>query len=124
MSTVRPNLQGFSFIREDVKDLIASTGFAVITSKECNNEFLFQYLFSTGISKQFYQLLVGSNYPAINSFDVKKLKLLYHLPHEQKAIAHVLGLMDSAINTNSQLIAKKELQKKWLMQNLLTGKKR
>jgi type I restriction enzyme S subunit len=43
---------------------------------------------------------------------------------EQKAIAHVLGLMDSAINTNNRLIAQKELQKKWLMQNLLTGKKR
>lgn len=43
---------------------------------------------------------------------------------EQKAIAHVLGLMDTAINKNNQLIAKKELRKKWLMQNLLTGKKR
>jgi type I restriction enzyme S subunit len=43
---------------------------------------------------------------------------------EQKAIAHVLGLMDSAINTNNQLIAQKELQKKWLMQNLLTGTQR
>ncbi|MCU0472099.1 MAG: restriction endonuclease subunit S [Bacteroidales bacterium] len=124
MSTVRPNLQGFSFIRDDVKDLIVSTGFAVITAKKCNNEFLFQYLFSTGISKQFYQLLVGSNYPAINSSDVKKLKLPIPPLPEQKAIAHLLGLMDSAIYTNNQLIAKKELQKKWLMQNLLTGKKR
>jgi type I restriction enzyme S subunit len=32
--------------------------------------------------------------------------------------------MDSAINTSNQLIARKGLQKKWLMQNLLTGKKR
>jgi len=124
MSTVRPNLQGFSFIRDDVKDLIASTGFAVITAIKCNNEFLFQYLFSTGISKQFYQLLVGSNYPAINSSDVKKLKLPVPPFPEQKAIAHVLGLMDSAINANNQLISKKELQKKWLMQNLLNGEKR
>lgn len=124
MSTVRPNLQGFSFISDDVKKLIASTGFAVITAKKCNNEFLFQYLFSTEISKQFYQLLVGSNYPAINSSDVRKLKLpLPPLP-EQKAIAHLLGLMDSVINTNNRLIAQKELQKKWLMQNLLTRKKR
>jgi type I restriction enzyme, S subunit len=43
---------------------------------------------------------------------------------EQCAIAHVLGLMDIAINTNNQLITQKELRKKWLMQNLLTGKKR
>lgn len=124
MSTVRPNLQGFSLIKDDVKNLIASTGFAVITTKKCNNEFLYQYLFSSGINRQFYQLLVGSNYPAINSSDVKKLKIpLPPLP-EQKAIAHILGLMDTTINKNNLLIAKKELQKKWLMQMLLTGKKR
>jgi len=124
MSTVRPNLQGFCLVKDDVKDLVASTGFAVISTKKCNNEFLFQYLFSSGIKRQFYQLLVGSNYPAINSSDVRKLKIpLPPLP-EQKAIAHILGLADDAINKNNQLIAQKELCKKWLMQNLLTGKKR
>jgi len=53
-------------------------------------------------------------------------KILCALPPlpEQKEITHVLGLMDSAIKANNQLIALKELQKKWLMQNLLTGKKR
>jgi type I restriction enzyme S subunit len=43
---------------------------------------------------------------------------------EQIAIAHILILMDTVIHKNNSLIAKKELQKKWLMQNLLTGKKR
>lgn len=124
MSTVRPNLQGFSLIKEDVKNLIASTGFAVITPTKCNNEYLFQYLFSIGIERQFYQLLVGSNYPAINSSDVRKLKLpLPPLP-EQKAIANALSVMDTAINKTNLLIRKKQLRKKWLMQNLLTGKKR
>jgi len=124
MSTVRPNLQGFSIIKEDVKDLIASTGFAVIKAKKCSNEYLFQYLFGSGIERQFYQLLVGSNYPAINSSDVKKLKIpLPPLP-EQRAIAKALSLMDSAINKNMQLIAQKQRRKLWLMQNLLTGKKR
>ncbi len=124
MSTVRPNLQGFSFIKNQVKDLIASTGFAVITAKKCNNEFLFQYLFSSKIDRQLYQLLVGSNYPAINSTDVKKLKIpLPPLP-EQRAIAAVLSTWDNAISKTQTLIAQKELRKKWLMQQLLTGKKR
>jgi type I restriction enzyme S subunit len=85
---------------------------------------LFQYLFSSGIERQFYQLLVGSNYPAINSSDVKKLKIPLPTPPEQKAIAQVLSTADAAIHTTEKLIAQKELRKKWLMQQLLTGKKR
>lgn len=124
MSTVRPNLQGFTLIRDDVKDLIASTGFAVITSKQSNNEFLFHFLFSDLINKQFHELLVGSNYPAINSSDVRKLKLPIPPLSEQKAIADCLSTWDKAIEKQSALIVQKELAKKALMQQLLSGKKR
>lgn len=124
MSTVRPNLQGFSIIRDEVKDLIASTGFAVIRTNKCYNEFLFNFLFSEGISKQFYQLLVGSNYPAINSSDVKKLKIPLPSHPEQRAIAALLNTWYAAIAKQQALVAAKEQRKKWLMQQLLTGKKR
>lgn len=124
MATVRPNLQGFSIIRDNVQNLIASTGFAVISCKYCNNEFLFQYLFSSGISQQFYQLLVGSNYPAINSSDVKKLKLPLPILQEQIAIANCLSTWDKSISATSVLISQKELRKMWLIKQLLTGKKR
>jgi type I restriction enzyme, S subunit len=61
---------------------------------------------------------------AIYGRDLGTIKLPLPPLSEQKAIANILSLMDTAINKNSQLITKKELQKKWLMQNLLTGKKR
>lgn len=124
MSTVRPNLQGFTLIRDEAINLIASTGFAVITATKCNNEFLYQYLFSSEISRQFHHLLVGTNYPAINSSDIRKLKLVVPSIQEQKAIAHILSLIDLAINKNNSLLNKKESQKKWLMQKLLNGEKR
>jgi hypothetical protein len=42
----------------------------------------------------------------------------------QKAIAQVLSTSDAAIHTTEKLISQKILCKKWLMQQLLTGKKR
>jgi type I restriction enzyme S subunit len=60
----------------------------------------------------------------INQVALKSLKIAIPSLHEQKAIANILSLMDTAINKNNLLIAKKELQKKWLIQNLLNGKKR
>jgi type I restriction enzyme S subunit len=43
---------------------------------------------------------------------------------EQKRIAEVLSTWDQAIQLTEQLIRQKEQRKKWLMQNLLTGKMR
>ena len=92
--------------------------------EELNNEFIYKCFNSFIVQNQIKKIAVGSAQPQFTVKEILKLKVpLPPLP-EQKAIAHVLGLMDSAINTNNQLIAKKELQKKWLMQNLLTGKKR
>ena len=125
LSTVRPNLEGFTIIRDEVKDLIASTGFAVITSKnELHNEYLFNFLFSNIIKRQFHKLLVGSNYPAINSSDVKNLKIPLPPLQEQKKIADCLSTWDSAIEKQSALINALTQRKKALMQQLLTGKKR
>lgn len=57
-----------------------------------------------------------------NSF-LKILAILPLLP-EQKKIAEILSTWDKAIELKERLITEKKWQKKWLMQNLLTGKKR
>jgi type I restriction enzyme, S subunit len=96
---------------------------AIYPSDTFDEEYLFQNLDSR--YDELRQLSTGDggrgglNLNIINSVKIP----LPPLP-EQKAIAHVLGLMDSAINHSNQLIAQKELRKKWLMQNLVTGKKR
>jgi type I restriction enzyme S subunit len=61
--------------------------------------------------------------PNITSKDVGDFPFIKIPYPEQKAIAQVLSTMDKAIQLTNQLIAQKELRKKWLMQNLLTGKK-
>lgn len=61
---------------------------------------------------------------SINSSQVKETPVLLPPLPEQRAIAQVLGTMDKVIQTTERLIGQKELRKKWLMQQLLTGKVR
>ncbi|WP_444924827.1 restriction endonuclease subunit S [Microbulbifer sp. DLAB2-AF] len=61
---------------------------------------------------------------SINQQDVKSLQFpLPPLP-EQKKIAQILSTWDKAIDTSEKLLANSRQQKKALMQQLLTGKKR
>lgn len=55
---------------------------------------------------------------------VKSLKLLFPPLPEQEKIAGILGTWDDGIEKLSALIEKKKIQKKALMQQLLTGKHR
>ena len=76
------------------------------------------------VVRELRRIATGISVYSVSKTNLAKVKIpLPPLP-EQKAIAHILGLMDEAINNNNQIIAQKELRKKWLMQNLLTGKKR
>ncbi|WP_086541075.1 restriction endonuclease subunit S [Algoriphagus antarcticus] len=62
--------------------------------------------------------------PNITSKDVGDFPFLVIPLPEQRAIADCLSTWDGAIQAAKQLIHQKELQKKWLMQQLLTGKMR
>jgi len=126
LSTVRPNLKSHFFISNEVSNLICSTGFAVIrggNSKLCS-EFIFHHLFCYVINNQIEMLISGSNYPAINSNDVKNLKIAVPSIEEQTAIATILSDMDNEIQTLEQRLAKTRQIKQGMMQELLTGRTR
>lgn len=126
MSTVRPYLKGFAYIDFDCRDCIASTGFAILESKNDKDAMLIYHnLFSYAIDKQINSLLVGSNYPAIKSSDVENLKIPYaHNACEREIIGNILTTCDKAIELKEKLIEEKNKQKTGLMQKLLTGKVR
>ncbi len=125
-ATVRPNLKSHLFFDKNESDWICSTGFAVLRCKENQSAsgFIFAYLFSRAITAQIETLISGSNYPAINSNDVKQLKILLPPLPEQKAIAQTLSDVDALIAALDKLIAKKRHIKTATMQQLLTGKTR
>jgi len=87
-------------------------------------DYIAQLLQSYIVQERIFNLVNEAAQPNFGKQDFDKIKIALPPIPEQKAIAHILGLMDAAINKNNQLIAQKELRKKWLMQNLLTGEKR
>ena len=125
MATVRPNLKGFAYISFDPKEYICSTGFAVLTSKsEICMKYIYQILYANYIEKQISNMLVGSNYPALNTSDILNIKILLPPIDEQKRIADILSTFDDLIENLTKLIEKKELYKKGVMQRVLSGKVR
>ena len=122
VSTVRPNLLGFARVGIDHRQCIASTGFAVVTSKKLvDGSYLFHFLFSNHMKAQFHALVVGSNYPAINSSDVKKLRILAPSLSEQQKLAELFDMADREIALLKAEADDLTYQKRGLTQKLLTG---
>ena len=96
-----------------------------IRSKLGSNIYLFAHL-KTKRYLDFIETLVrgNANQVSITLEDLFKYKLPLPTNPEQKAIATLLSTWDKAITTTQKIITQKEKQKKWLMQMLLTGKKR
>jgi len=125
MSTVRPYLKAFAIIPKLYDGQICSTGFAVLRCKEkILPKFLLHILFSRSLVSQFNRAMVGAQYPALNSSQVKKLKIpLPPLP-EQKKIAKILSTIDERIKLLKKKKEKLGRVKRGLMNDLLTGRKR
>ncbi len=124
ISTVRPNLMSHYFVQEAAEDLICSTGFSVvrgIQDKLCP-VYLYQHMFFSVINNQIDMLITGSNYPAINSTDVKNLQIPLGCMEEQTAIATILSDMDVEIQQLQQRLNKTRQIKQGMMQELLTGR--
>jgi len=127
MATVRPTLMAHLRYQSQVPNAVCSTGLAVLRSKPGRSApgFIYDHLFVHAVNKQVEEALAGSNYPAINSRDVKQLMLpCPPYVEEQQSIATVLSDMDVEIEAMEQRRAKTADLKQAMMQELLTGKTR
>jgi len=86
-STVRPNLKGYTIINDDIKNCIASTGFAVIRSKNINPMYLYILLTNNNITEYLVKHSTGTNYPSVNPIVFKKIKI--KLPKDKKLISNM-----------------------------------
>lgn len=124
VSTVRPSLRAFAFITPKYDNYVCSTGFAVFRAKnEFDPLFLFYLvLYDKIFLKQVLPLITGSNYPAVNGYEL--LNLLLPLPPlpEQRRIASILSQVDEVIEKEQKYKEKLERIKWGLMEDLLTGR--
>ncbi len=126
ISTVRPNLKSHLLFAVDAPHWVCSTGFAVVRCREgvTHPGYVFSHLFGYSVSQQIDALLTGSNYPAINSGDVRALEIPFPEYAEQTAIASVLSDMDAELAALEQRRDKTRALKQGMMQELLTGRTR
>lgn len=73
------------------------------------------------VSKRLKAIAQGTKVFSISFTLIQKLKVLLPPIEEQRKIVEVLETWDKAIQLTRKLIEQKELQKKYLMQQLLTG---
>lgn len=83
-----------------------------------------QYVYQYFLTINWRKYSEASGVPSLSKAIIQNIKLnLPPLP-EQRKIANILGTWDKAISTTERLIDNSKQQKKALMQQLLTGKKR
>lgn len=118
---LRPYLKKYA--KPDFDGVCSSEIWVFVPAKKLDENYLFQFVqtdsFIAEANKSSGSKMPRADWSVISEF-------LFPLPPlpEQKTIAKMLSTWDSAITTIEKLLINSEQQKKALMQQLLTGKKR
>ena len=121
VSTVRPYLRGFARVPEAPHNLIASTGFAVLTPRpEVDRSLIYHHVMAPQFACHLEASMTGQAYPAVRPSDVASYAILLPPLAEQRAIAAVLDAIDDAIERAEAVVAATERLRDALLHELLT----
>ena len=122
----RGDVARFALIDEKSKDALCGTGCLKATVNADHSSFFLSYfLQKNAVRKWLEQNAVGQTMPNMNTAILNELPLMVaSSKKEEERIAKILSTWDKAISTTEALIDNSKQQKKALMQQLLTGKKR
>jgi len=105
LSTVRPNLKAFAYMKNLPEKSLASTGFAVLTAKEqVLPKYIFHLLFTDDLQSQMIGRMGKGSYPSINQDDVEQLTIPLPSLEIQKKLVAEAEKEQEVINANKQLI--------------------
>ena len=128
ISTVRTYLKSIGFIKNEVKDLICSTGFCVITPNKTIiiPSILFYMVRMESFISTVISSSVGVSYPSINSDKLVGVKILIPPLQEQQQIVDYLDLetskIDKLVNIESKRINLLKEYRQSLISEVVTGK--
>ena len=109
VSTVRTYLKAITYIDFEPKDLIFSTGFAVMTpKKKTNPKFLSYAIESDYFIDDVIKDSVGTSYPAINASKLESLEVLLPPESTQQKIASFLDSKTQNIDARIEILVKKK----------------
>lgn len=113
ISTVRPNLRAFAIVKQDIKNAVYSTGFAILRSKD--NSLLLPeviYIFFMNLQSLMDQIedkMPKGQYPSINQSDLDSFQIPLPPLDIQQHIADECIKIDKELETNMELLV--ELRK-------------
>ncbi|MCK9451994.1 MAG: restriction endonuclease subunit S [Bacteroidales bacterium] len=127
-STVRPNQCHYGIIKEPNENMIASTGFAQLSSKEqgLSNDLIYTFITSYWVTKRLQKIaeLSVSAYPSISPTDILELRIA--LPKDKsinllKSINKQLDNSYNLINYNQKQNQQLTKLRDWLLPMLMNG---
>lgn len=106
LSTVRPNLCHYGFIKNPKPNTVASTGFVVLTPKSIDPFYLYSYLTQDSITDTLSSIAEATTttFPAFRPEVLSEMEIeIPDLP-TQKKIAEILSAYDAKIENNNKII--------------------
>lgn len=127
ISTVRTYLKAITTVEIQQENLIASTGFAVLTPKENIRSKYLGYIFKSSVYvDEIVSRSTGVSYPAINASEIGSLELIFPSVEEQNSIIEYLNRelnnVDSIIRLVENQIEKLKEYRQSLIYEAVTGK--
>ena len=122
--TIVGSIGNTAIVPEDLEGANITQQTARLSFDEHDANFFYSVMSSETGKKEIYRYAKSGVQPSLNLADIAKFKVPVPPFPEQQKIAKILSTWDKAISTTERLIENSTQQKKALMQQLLTGKKR
>lgn len=104
-STVRPNQHHYGIIKEPVENMLASTGFVVLTSKGViSNDLVYLWLTQNEITQKLQSIAEDSTstYPSIKPSDILSIKIVIPSVDDVNKLASIIETQHNQIWKNQQ----------------------